>query len=61
VLATVKNQIEEHAASRKDFPELIIAAQHWLLAREASFITTGENTPTAMSVFCYALYDWNLY
>ncbi|XP_035493453.2 FHF complex subunit HOOK interacting protein 1A [Scophthalmus maximus] len=34
VLATVKNQIEELAASRKDFPELITAAQHWMLARE---------------------------
>lgn len=37
VLATVKQQIEELSASRADFPELITAAQHWLLAREASF------------------------
>ncbi|KAM9769238.1 FHF complex subunit HOOK-interacting protein 1A [Menidia menidia] len=43
VLATVKNQIEEQAASRKDFPELITAAQHWLLAREASFLTADKN------------------
>ncbi|XP_072240982.1 FHF complex subunit HOOK-interacting protein 1A [Leuresthes tenuis] len=43
VLATVKNQIEEHAARRKDFPELIIAAEHWLLAREASFIATDKS------------------
>ncbi|CAB1429776.1 unnamed protein product [Pleuronectes platessa] len=34
VLATVKNQIEELAATRTDFPELITAAQHWMLARE---------------------------
>ncbi|XP_061778992.2 FHF complex subunit HOOK-interacting protein 1A [Nerophis lumbriciformis] len=34
VLATVKNQIEQLAASRKDFLETIVAAQHWLLARE---------------------------
>ncbi|XP_003972513.2 protein FAM160A1 [Takifugu rubripes] len=37
VLATVKQQIEELAASRADFPELITGAQHWLLARETSF------------------------
>ncbi|XP_054460170.1 LOW QUALITY PROTEIN: FHF complex subunit HOOK interacting protein 1A [Anoplopoma fimbria] len=43
VLATVKNQIEEQAATRKDFPELITAAQHWLLARETSFIAAGES------------------
>ncbi|XP_040042465.2 FHF complex subunit HOOK-interacting protein 1A [Gasterosteus aculeatus] len=43
VLAVVKNQIEEQAASRKDFPELITAAQHWLLARETSFVTAGES------------------
>ncbi|KAM3865083.1 FHF complex subunit HOOK-interacting protein 1A [Diretmus argenteus] len=34
VLASVKNQIEHLAATRKDFPEQITAAQHWLLARE---------------------------
>uniref|UniRef100_A0A3Q2XLF3 FHF complex subunit HOOK interacting protein 1Aa n=1 Tax=Hippocampus comes TaxID=109280 RepID=A0A3Q2XLF3_HIPCM len=34
VLATVKNQIEQLAASSKDFPELIVAAQHWLLTRD---------------------------
>ncbi|XP_041838464.1 protein FAM160A1 isoform X2 [Melanotaenia boesemani] len=44
VLATVKNQIEEQAASRKDFPELITAAQHWLLAREAAFMTTDKSS-----------------
>ncbi|XP_054635093.1 FHF complex subunit HOOK interacting protein 1A isoform X2 [Dunckerocampus dactyliophorus] len=37
VLATVKNQIEQLAASRKDFPEMIVAAQHWLLARETLY------------------------
>ncbi|KAM3623126.1 uncharacterized protein V6R79_007339 [Siganus canaliculatus] len=36
VLAIVKNQIEEQAATRKDFPEMITAAQHWLLARETA-------------------------
>ncbi|TNN89581.1 Protein FAM160A1 [Liparis tanakae] len=36
VLAIVKNQIEEQAAARTDFPELITAAQHWLLVRETS-------------------------
>lgn len=40
VLATVKQQIEELSAARADFPELITAAQHWLLAREASFTGT---------------------
>lgn len=44
VLATVKNQIEELAATRKDFPELITAAQHWLLAREASFGAADKNS-----------------
>ncbi|XP_029296815.1 protein FAM160A1 [Cottoperca gobio] len=43
VLAIVKNQIEEQAATRKDFPELIIAAQHWLLARETSFMATDTS------------------
>uniref|UniRef100_A0A8C8A0W7 FHF complex subunit HOOK interacting protein 1Aa n=1 Tax=Oryzias sinensis TaxID=183150 RepID=A0A8C8A0W7_9TELE len=51
VLATVKNQIEEEAARRKDFTELITAAQHWLLAREASSITAAgrilKNSPPA--------------
>lgn len=37
VLATVKNQIEELAATRKDFAEMITTAQHWLLARETTF------------------------
>ncbi|XP_015257748.1 PREDICTED: protein FAM160A1 [Cyprinodon variegatus] len=44
VLAIVKNQIEEAAACRKDFPELITVAQHWLLAREASFITADKSS-----------------
>ncbi|CAN9510259.1 unnamed protein product [Ophioblennius macclurei] len=43
VLATVKNQIEEQASSRKDFPELITAAQHWLLARDAVFMETDKS------------------
>ncbi|XP_041789699.1 protein FAM160A1 [Chelmon rostratus] len=44
VLATVKNQIEEVAATRKDFPELITAAQHWLLARETSFKAADKSS-----------------
>ncbi|XP_047433915.1 FHF complex subunit HOOK interacting protein 1A [Mugil cephalus] len=44
VLASVKNQIEGQAASRKDFQDQITAAQHWLLAREASFMATDINT-----------------
>ncbi|KAM6972382.1 FHF complex subunit HOOK-interacting protein 1A [Aplochiton taeniatus] len=36
VLASLKNQIEQQASTRKDFPELITAAQHCLLARESS-------------------------
>lgn len=36
VLASLKNQIEQQASTRKDFPELITAAQHCLLAREGS-------------------------
>ncbi|GLD52161.1 protein FAM160A1 [Lates japonicus] len=44
VLATVKNQIEELAATRKDFPELITTAQHWLLARETSFMAADKNS-----------------
>lgn len=43
VLAIVKNQIEELAASKKDFTELITAAQHWLMAREPSFIETDKS------------------
>ncbi|KAF7666094.1 hypothetical protein LDENG_00118600 [Lucifuga dentata] len=43
VLATVKNQIENLVATRKDFPQLITAAQHWLLARETSF-KSADNT-----------------
>ncbi|KAG8014689.1 hypothetical protein GBF38_003290 [Nibea albiflora] len=44
VLATVKHQIEQLAASRKDFPELITAAQHWLLARETSFMAADKSS-----------------
>lgn len=51
----MKNQIEGLAASRKDFQELITAAQHWLLAREASFTTTGNNPPTARISFFIAI------
>ncbi|XP_029361208.1 protein FAM160A1 [Echeneis naucrates] len=44
VLATVKNQIEELAATRRDFPEMITAAQHWLLARETLFMAADKNS-----------------
>lgn len=37
VLATVKIQIDEMAATSKDFTEMITTAQHWLLARETTF------------------------
>ncbi|XP_023262076.1 protein FAM160A1 [Seriola lalandi dorsalis] len=47
VLATVKNQIEELAATRKDFPEMITTAQHWLLARETSFMAADKNSSSA--------------
>ncbi|XP_051983243.1 FHF complex subunit HOOK interacting protein 1A-like [Xyrauchen texanus] len=36
VLASLKNQIEELSATQKDFPDLLTAAQHCLLARESS-------------------------
>lgn len=44
VLATVKLQIEGLVATKKDFPELITAAQHWLLARETSFKATDKSS-----------------
>uniref|UniRef100_A0A8D2ZQL4 FHF complex subunit HOOK interacting protein 1A n=1 Tax=Scophthalmus maximus TaxID=52904 RepID=A0A8D2ZQL4_SCOMX len=50
VLATVKNQIEELAASRKDFPELITAAQHWMLARE-TLMAADANTSNQSGIF----------
>ncbi|XP_038837528.1 protein FAM160A1-like [Salvelinus namaycush] len=36
VLDSLKNQIEQQASTKKDFPELITSAQHCLLARESS-------------------------
>lgn len=50
VLATVKHQIEKLAATRKEFPELITAAQHWLLARETLFMATGNNQICILTV-----------
>ncbi|XP_044045566.1 FHF complex subunit HOOK interacting protein 1A isoform X2 [Siniperca chuatsi] len=47
VLAIVKHQIEELAATRKDFPELITAAQHWLLARETSSMSADKNSSSS--------------
>ncbi|KAK5865687.1 hypothetical protein PBY51_019936 [Eleginops maclovinus] len=49
VLATVKNQIEQQAASRKDFPELITTAQHWLLARETSYMAADSSSSSSSS------------
>ncbi|KAM9819393.1 FHF complex subunit HOOK-interacting protein 1A [Syngnathus typhle] len=43
VLATVKNQIEQLAASSKDFPEMIVAAQHWLLTRDTLYGEADKN------------------
>ncbi|XP_061108946.1 FHF complex subunit HOOK-interacting protein 1A-like [Conger conger] len=34
VLASVKNQVEQKAAAKKDFPELVRAVQQYLLARD---------------------------
>lgn len=42
VLASVKNQIEQVAARQKDFPELLLAAQQCLLARETSIPAQGS-------------------
>ncbi|XP_052342679.1 FHF complex subunit HOOK interacting protein 1A-like [Oncorhynchus keta] len=47
VLASLKNQIEQQASTKKDFPELITSAQHCLLARESSLkgqdINSGDS------------------
>ncbi|KAI4900879.1 hypothetical protein NFI96_019648 [Prochilodus magdalenae] len=50
VLASLKNQIEQLAATRKDFPELLTAAQQCLLARESTLrglsdLPPGSNSP----------------
>uniref|UniRef100_A0A8C8FBK7 FHF complex subunit HOOK-interacting protein C-terminal domain-containing protein n=1 Tax=Oncorhynchus tshawytscha TaxID=74940 RepID=A0A8C8FBK7_ONCTS len=49
VLASLKNQIEQQASTKKDFPELITSAQHCLLARESSLKgqdhKTSNNSP----------------
>ncbi|XP_060912971.1 FHF complex subunit HOOK-interacting protein 1A [Labrus mixtus] len=46
VLATVKYQIEELAATRKDLSQSITAAQHWLLARETSLVEADKSNIT---------------
>ncbi|XP_028310861.1 protein FAM160A1 isoform X2 [Gouania willdenowi] len=51
VLATVKNQIDEQAARRKELPELITAAQHWLLARETLFMENEQSSSGSSSPF----------
>ncbi|GAA6075957.1 FHF complex subunit HOOK interacting protein 1A isoform X1, partial [Tachysurus ichikawai] len=45
VLASVKNQIEQLAVRQKGFPELLLAAQQCLLARETSL--TAQDSPSA--------------
>ncbi|XP_049328594.1 FHF complex subunit HOOK interacting protein 1A [Astyanax mexicanus] len=55
VLASLKNQIEQLAASKKDFPELLTAAQQCLLARESSLrgqdLLPGSNSPQGSERF----------
>ncbi|XP_036810201.1 protein FAM160A1 [Oncorhynchus mykiss] len=50
VLASLKNQIEQQASTKKDFPELITSAQHCLLARESSL--KGQDTNSGDSREC---------
>ncbi|XP_065110767.1 FHF complex subunit HOOK-interacting protein 1A [Paramisgurnus dabryanus] len=45
VLASLKNQIEQMSATRKDFPELLTSAQHCLLARESSLRDQNSQSP----------------
>ncbi|XP_051560975.1 FHF complex subunit HOOK interacting protein 1A [Myxocyprinus asiaticus] len=52
VLASVKNQIEELLVTRKDIPELLIAAQHCLLARESSFRGQDSESPKIGDRLC---------
>ncbi|KAK6324767.1 hypothetical protein J4Q44_G00041090 [Coregonus suidteri] len=53
VLASLKNQIEQQASTKKDFPELITSAQHCLLARESSL--KGQDTNSGDSSECSPL------
>uniref|UniRef100_A0A673X4H3 FHF complex subunit HOOK interacting protein 1A n=1 Tax=Salmo trutta TaxID=8032 RepID=A0A673X4H3_SALTR len=53
VLASLKNQIEQQASTKKDFPELITSAQHCLLARESSL--KGQDTNSGDSRECSPL------
>ncbi|XP_077461402.1 FHF complex subunit HOOK-interacting protein 1A [Stigmatopora argus] len=46
VLATVKNRIERLSATSEDFPELIVAAQHWLLTRDTLYGEADINNRT---------------
>ncbi|XP_066574560.1 FHF complex subunit HOOK-interacting protein 1A [Amia ocellicauda] len=41
VLASVKNQIEQNASTKKDFPELVTDAQEFLLSQEDALISRG--------------------
>lgn len=50
VLASVKNQIEQVAARQKDFPELLLAAQQCLLARESSLPVQGSSLYLSVQV-----------
>ncbi|XP_076872453.1 FHF complex subunit HOOK-interacting protein 1A isoform X2 [Brachyhypopomus gauderio] len=51
VLASLKNQIEQLAVTRKDFPELLTAAQQCLLARETSLRDSTSEGPHNMEKF----------
>uniref|UniRef100_A0A8C7F3N5 FHF complex subunit HOOK interacting protein 1A n=1 Tax=Oncorhynchus kisutch TaxID=8019 RepID=A0A8C7F3N5_ONCKI len=53
VLASLKNQIEQQASTKKDFPKLITSAQHCLLARESSL--KGQDTNSGDSRECSPL------
>ncbi|XP_062333797.1 FHF complex subunit HOOK-interacting protein 1A [Osmerus eperlanus] len=44
VLASLKNQIEQQVATRKDSPDLITAAQHYLLTRDTTLRAAVPDT-----------------
>jgi len=57
VLASLKNQIEQQVATRKDSPELITAAQHYLLTRETTLRAPGQ---IHMFLFLHHMYEWRM-
>ncbi|KAK3507573.1 hypothetical protein QTP70_028648 [Hemibagrus guttatus] len=50
VLSSVKNQIEQLAVKQKDFPDLLLAAQQCLLARETSVPLQANSQSTGKNV-----------